>query len=145
MTHIIVFNVALLAACLYALAAGGGPERSAAGVFVLAAAASYLAPYRHFRELEIALFAIDLVTLIALGAIALRANRFWPLYVSALQLLTLAIHGAKAYQPALVHWMYGGASGKIAYPMILLLAIGVYRHRRRIADHGGDPDWSPSR
>ena len=88
------------------------------------------------------LSAIDLVTLVALAAIAARADRFWPLYVSALQLLTLGIHGVKAYQPALVHWMYGGASGKIAYPMLALLAVGVLRHRRRLTQHGSDPDWS---
>lgn len=38
--------------------------------------------------------------------------------------------------------MYGGASGKIAYPMIVLLVAGVVRHRRRLGDWGRDPDWS---
>ena len=143
MTHIIVFNLLLVAICGYALVGGGSPERATAAVFLIAALASYLAPYRHFRELEIALFAIDLVTFFALVAIALRADRFWPLYVSALQLLTIAIHGVKAYQPTLVNWMYGGASSKIAYPMIVLLAIGVMRHRVRIAGRGAEPDWTP--
>ncbi|HVF92932.1 MAG TPA: hypothetical protein VM900_01315 [Sphingomonas sp.] len=142
MTHIIVFNLLLVAACGYAFVAGGAPERLTAAVFLVAAAATYVAPYRQFREWEIALFAIDVATLVALAAIAARADRFWPLYVSALQLLTLGIHGVKAYQPALVHWMYGGASGKIAYPMLALLAVGVLRHRRRLTQHGSDPDWS---
>jgi hypothetical protein len=142
MTHIIVFNLLLGAACLYAFVRGGAPERLTAAVFAIAACASYYAPYSRYREVELALFAIDLVTLLALATIAARADRYWPLYVSALQLLTLAIHGAKAYEPGLVHWMYGGASGKIAYPMILLLAIGVFRHRRRLIEVGRDPDWS---
>ena len=142
MTHILVFNLLLCVACLYALTRGGAPERLTAGVFLIAACASYYAPFSRFREVEIALSAIDLATLVALAAIAARADRFWPLYVSALQLLTLAIHGAKAYQPDLVHWMYGGASGKIAYPMIVLLAIGVLRHRQRLSTLGRDPDWS---
>ena len=142
MTHILVFNLLLGIACFYALAWGGAPERLTAGVFLIAACASYYAPFSRYREMEIALSAIDLVTLVALAAIAARADRFWPLYVSALQLLTLGIHGAKAYQPDLVYWMYGGASGKIAYPMIVLLAIGVLRHRRRLSTLGNDPDWS---
>lgn len=142
MTHIIVFNLLLGAACLYAFTRGGAPERLTAAVFLIAACASYYAPFSRYRQVEMTLFAIDLVTLVALAVIAARADRFWPLYVSALQLLTLMIHGAKAYQPELVHWMYGGASGKIAYPMIVLLVIGVVRHRRRLGEWGRDPDWS---
>ncbi len=145
MTHILVFNALLLAACVYALVVGGAPERATAATFLVAAVASYLAPYRHFHSVEPALLAIDAMTLVALVVIAARANRFWPLYVSALQLLTLAIHGVKAYQPEFVYWMYGAASGKIAYPMLLLLALGVLRHRRRLIAVGSDPDWSPSR
>lgn len=143
MTHIIVFNALLIAACGYAAIAGGAPERATAAVFLIAAAATYVAPYRRFHEIETLLFLIDLAALVALAAIAARADRFWPLYVSALQLLALGIHGVKAYQPSLVYWMYGGASGKIAYPMVALLAIGVLRHRRRLHSAGSDPDWSP--
>lgn len=142
MTHIIVFNLLLGAACLYAITRGGAPERLTAIVFLIAACASYYAPFSRYREVELTLVAIDLLTLVALATIAARADRFWPLYVSALQLLTLAIHGAKAYQSSLVYWMYGGASSKIAYPMLLLLAIGVLRHRQRLGERGHDPDWS---
>lgn len=143
MTHILVFNALLIAACGYAAIAGGAPERATAAVFLVAAAATYVAPYRHFHQIEMLLFFIDLAALVALATIAARADRFWPLYVSALQLLAIGIHGVKAYQPGLVNWMYGGASGKIAYPMIALLAIGVLRHRRRLQHLGTDPDWSP--
>ena len=51
--------------------------------------------------------------------------------------------GVKAIQPALVPWMYAGASGKIAYPMLVLLAVGAVRHRKRVLRFGSDPDWSP--
>jgi hypothetical protein len=145
MTNILVFNLLLIAACGYAGIVGGAPERWTAAIFLVAAFASYVAPYERFREVELALLAIDVVTLIALVSVAVRADRYWPLYVSALQLLTLGIHGVKAYQPALVHWMYGGASGKIAYPMLVLLAVGALRHRRRLVATGIDPDWSPRR
>ncbi len=142
MTHILVFNLVLIVACGYALWVGGAPERVAALVFAGAAAASYAVPYSGFHVVEAPLFVIDLLTLIALALIALAANRFWPLYVTALQLLTVAVHAVKAYQPTLAFWMYGGAVGKMAYPTLVLLAIGVIRHRNRVARFGDDRAWS---
>ncbi len=142
MTHILVFNLVLIIACAYALWVGGAPERATALVFVGAAAASYAVPYSGFHIVEAPLFLIDLLTLLALVLIALAANRFWPLYVAAIQLLTVAVHAVKAYQPALAFWMYGGAIGKMAYPTLILLTIGVLRHRERVARFGADRAWS---
>lgn len=149
MTHILVFNLVLLATCGYALFAGGAPERWTATVFVTGALATFAVPDFYpsgpYRQVEPILLAIDAVMLCALVVVALRADRYWPLYVSALHLITLAIHGVKAVDPSLVPWMYAGASGKIAYPMLLMLAFGALRHRQRIALFGSDRDWSPLR
>ena len=92
--------------------------------------------------MQAVLLAIDIVTLLALVAIALTANRYWPLYVAALQLLTIAIHGVKAYDAQLPQWMYISANGKLAYPTLILLVAGVVRHRKRLGEWGRDPDWS---
>jgi len=143
-----LFNTMLLGACGYAFWAGGAPERWTALVFVLGAAATSVLPFQHhlsYRAVFWPLLCVDMAMLIGLIGIALRANRFWPLYVSALHLITIAIHGVKAFQPGLVPWMYAGASSKIAYPMLLLLAIGAWRHRHRIARFGSDRAWSPIR
>lgn len=146
MTHVFVFNVLLAASCLYALWAGGAPERLTALTFVLGAAATFVLPFQRgqsYYSVHWLILAIDAIMLIGLLAIAARADRFWPLYVSALHIITLGIHGAKAFQPTLVPWMYAGASSKIAYPMLVLLALGVLRHRYRLSRFGSDPDWSP--
>ncbi|MBI0473985.1 hypothetical protein D9601_01220 [Sphingomonas sp. MA1305] len=147
MTHVIVFNLTLLLTCAIAFYAGGAPERWTALVFILGAAATFVAPFsdalRPFGRLEPMLLLVDVAMLGGLVGIALRADRYWPLYVTALHFLAIAIHGVKAIQPTLVPWMYAGASGKIAYPMLLLLAVGAVRHRRRVARFGSDPDWSP--
>lgn len=147
MTHVIVFNLVLLLTCSIAVYAGGAPERWTAAVFLVGAAATFVAPFwdalRPFGRVEPMLLLVDLAMLAALVGIALRADRFWPLYVSALHAITIAIHGVKAIQPALVPWMYAGASSKIAYPMLFLLAAGAVRHRRRLARFGVDRDWSP--
>lgn len=149
MTHILVFNLVLLATCGYALFAGGAPERWTAILFVMGALATFAVPDFYpsgpYHQVEPILLAIDVAILLGLLGVALRADRYWPLYVSALHLITLAIHGVKAIQPSLVPWMYAGASGKIAYPMLLMLAIGALRHRQRKAQFGSDRDWSPLR
>ncbi len=147
MTHVILFNAILAAVCGYAFWAGGAPERWTASIFAAAAAATFVAPFynalRPYAQVEPMLLSVDVLMLFGLVAIALRADRFWPLYVSALHLIAIAIHGVKAFQPSLVPWMYAGASGKIAYPMLILLAVGAWRHRHRLAEFGSDRDWSP--
>ncbi|MCU6454785.1 hypothetical protein LPN01_11925 [Sphingomonas sp. A2-49] len=149
MIHIALFNVVLALVCGYAVRVGGAPERWTAFLFVTAAVATYLAPFynalRPFAQMEPMLLSVDLLMLLGLMGIAVRADRYWPLYVSALHLITIAIHGVKAFQPTLVPWMYAGASSKIAYPMLALLAIGAWRHRHRLARFGSDRDWSPLR
>ena len=148
MTHVILFNAVLLVACAIAFAIGGAPERWTAIVFLAGAMATFILPFRHhesWHSVHLEVLLVDVIVLCGLVGVALRADRFWPLYVSALHLITIAIHGVKAFQPALVPWMYAGASGKIAYPMLALLTIGAWRHRHRLAQYGRDRDWSPLR
>ncbi len=146
MTHVMLFNLLLLVACGYAFWAGGAPERWTALVFVAGAVATSMLPFQQqfsYHSVFWPLLSVDAAMLIGLIGIAVRANRFWPLYVSALHLITIAIHGVKAFEPSLVPWMYAGASSKIAYPMLALLAVGALRHRHRLARFGSDRDWSP--
>jgi len=145
MTHILVFNLALALVCGYALLTGGAPERLTALLFIVAGAATYLLPFYHresYHSVELMALLIDVAMLAGLVGIAAVADRFWPLYISALHLIAIAIHGVKAYQPDLVPWMYAAANAKIAYPMLVLLAIGAMRHRERLVRDGRDPDWS---
>ncbi|MCP3735232.1 hypothetical protein M9979_10160 [Sphingomonas sp. RP10(2022)] len=145
MTHVITFNIVLFAACALAFRLGGAPERYTALVFLIGSAATFLLPFEpheSFHSVDMLALGVDLGVLLGLVGIALYADRFWPLYVSALHVITIAIHGVKGFAPDLVPWMYAGASGKIAYPMLALLAIGALRHRRRIATFGSDRDWS---
>jgi hypothetical protein len=141
MTHILIFNFVLLGVCAFALVAGGGPERATAMVFLTAACSSYLVLQNDALHFEPKLVAIDLVALASLTAIALCANRFWPMYVSALQLITVAVHGVKVYDPSLATWMWMAAAGKLAYPTLVLLVIGVARHRERAERFGVDRSW----
>jgi hypothetical protein len=138
--------IALLAGTvLYAFRTGGRPERWTAAMFVIAGLLTLLLhspwPVRYVG-LETSVLIVDAALLVALLAIALHADRFWPLAMAALQTMAVAAHvakaldvrlGAGAYQQALVVW---------SYATLPLLALGVWRRGRRVAQGRDDRDWS---
>lgn len=144
--RIIVFNVIQLAACLYALRRGGAPERWTAWLMAGAAVATALQPYRvgrSFYGVEWPVLMIDTAMLLGLVALAARADRFWPLWIAALQLIAIGIHGVRAIDATILPRVYNRAESRIAYGMIVLLVIGTWRHWRRKAAGAEDRDWSP--
>jgi hypothetical protein len=78
---------------------------------------------------------IDLLVLIALVAVALRSDRFWPLWVAGLQLTISLSHVLKAIQPDLLPLAYAAAERFWSYPTLIILFIGAWRqHQRRISE-----------
>lgn len=144
MTHIIVFNIALLAVCGFALLRGGAPERLVALLLTAAALASLVSGSLDFRfsDVERDLLIIDIALLTALIPIALRANRFWPMWLTSLHTIAVAVHGVRAYLPELPDWTYSRAVSLIAYPMLLILFVGAQRHHARARMRGSEPSWS---
>jgi hypothetical protein len=144
----VVFALVLFGSLAYAGWRGRAPERLTAALFLLAAVGTGLLPQNdgtHFERFYTQDFFVDAVLLLALVPIALRANRFWPLWVVSLQFLTLGIHMVKAYDPLVLPIVYAWAASKMAYPMLGLLAAGTWRLRARIHAHGAEDDWSPLR
>jgi hypothetical protein len=90
------------------------------------------------------MFIVDLGTLAAFLVLALRAERFWPLWISALQLLGTSGHLVKLMDPGVVPRAYAFAAIFWSYPMLLLLALGTYRHQRRLKRFGTDRSWARS-
>lgn len=141
MIHILIFNFIQVAICLYAFIRGGRPERVAAILLLAAAAGTFAVPYETMRSYTIVDrlgVGIDLALLCGLVALALFANRFWPIWLAALHLLAIASHGIKAAEPTFFPWLYAFMTAKMAYPMLLILLIGTMRHRRR----GEELDWA---
>ena len=140
--------LAILVLCLgYAILRGGAPERLCAAIFVMAYILSTIAqsgPAVRFEWVEVGVFAVDLAVLLALLVLAMRANRFWTLWVAALQIIGTAGHGVKLADPDVMRSGYAIALALWAYPQLLLLVIGTWNHRRRLARNGADPSWSSS-
>ncbi|HEX8534774.1 MAG TPA: hypothetical protein VF662_11450 [Allosphingosinicella sp.] len=147
MDHKLIFW-ALTALCGgYALLRGGAPERIGAATIILGSLLTVAlgsAWADRFEYVEVGVFLVDVVVLAVFVLLAVFADRFWPLWVSALQAIGVLAHLARALEPNLMPWAYGVALAMGVYPMLLLLALGTWRHRKRLAAGAADPSWSRS-
>lgn len=145
MLRIAIFLILLLGICGYALWRGGAPERIAAGAMLAATVGSALArsevQYR-FVDIEVGLFTIDALLLIILFAVALRADRGWPILVCALHLGTVGAHAIKLIAPDMIRVTYVVMVTAWSWPMVIALGIGTWRHCDRMKSQGYDLDWS---
>jgi hypothetical protein len=143
----LLFLACLTATCVYAWAAGGAPERIGAALFAGGSIITFVTvsavPIR-FRDVEIGVFVVDVVTFLAFVLLALRANRFWPLWVSALLGLGVVSHLAILLHPRVIPWAYAVVLSIWSYPILLTIALGTLRHRQRRIANGADPSWTPS-
>jgi hypothetical protein len=143
------FALLLCAACGYALWKGGQPERLTAAALVIGVVFtdyvdSPVGPVR-WTSLETGVLLVDVAVLIAWGAIALRAERFWPIWFTAMHAIAVAGHAIKILDPDFIRLGYAFAIAFWSYPMLLILAGATWCHRRRLARYGADPDWSEPR
>jgi hypothetical protein len=139
-----VYLALLIGCCLYALARGGTPERAAVGILVSAVAATVLSPatgVHRFYQLELNLLVIDSALFIAMAALAMKAQRYWTMWLAAVKLNTVITH-LLILSPSLMPWSYAVANAAWSYPSPLLIAIGAVRHRQRLKRYGVDPAWS---
>jgi hypothetical protein len=130
------FRVLLALVALYAFMRGSRDERHVCVVLVLGVIATHLAwsPVRQrFAGLETDVMLVDMVVFAGFLWVALRSNRFWPLWIAGLQLTTILGHLMKAIDLGLFPRAYGGALMFWSYPILAILAIGTWRtHRRSI-------------
>jgi len=132
--HYIIFWAFLLLTCGYALWRGRKYEQLSALVFIAASIASLLshAPAQErYIGIETSDLVIDLAVLAALLGIALRSDRFWPLWVAGLQLTVTVSHVMKAIKPDLMPFAYAAAERFWSYPILLILFAGAWRQQRR--------------
>lgn len=136
--HWMIFWIVLLASCGYALWRGRKYERLAAMVFIAATVLSILARsplHGRYSGIEISDLVIDSAVLVAVVAIALVSDRFWPLWAAGLQLVDSMSHMLKAIQPSLIPAVYGAAERFWSYPILLILLVGAWRqHHRAMAE-----------
>jgi hypothetical protein len=140
------FYYTLLLLCWsYAALRGGAPERIGATVILagsLLTLATLSTRSSSYGSVETGVFVVDLACLTAFLVLALRAERFWPTWVAALQLLGTSGHLVKLVDPTLLPRAYAFAAIFWTYPMLLLLVLGTWRHQQRLKRFGVDRSWS---
>lgn len=136
----LAYWIVLLAVSAYAFAFGRLDERWAAAICVAATIGSMLlhSPLSsRYSNVEMGLLIVDLLALAGFTFIALRSDRYWPLWVAGLQLTTLLAHVLKAVDFALVPQIYAAAARFWVYPIFLIIVIGTWRSQQR--HRFGDP------
>jgi len=135
MPRYIIFWAILVVTCGYALWRGRKYEQLAAAICIVASVTSVFAHtplHQRYAGLEIGDLVIDTAVLLAFVAIALRSDRFWPLWVAGLQLTISLSHIFKALDVGLVPTVYAAAERFWSYPTLVIIAVGAWRqHRRR--------------
>jgi hypothetical protein len=130
----LVFDIFLLVSCVIAWFRGGDPEKKAAIMLFLAALLSWIVVERGenmFSHVEWRLFLVDLALAIALLVLAISADRYWPMWLTAFQIVSLLMHPAFGLSQSKMAFAYAIAAIAWSYPMLMILIVGTIRHRRR--------------
>ncbi|MBA4354189.1 MAG: hypothetical protein C0409_05805 [Novosphingobium sp.] len=145
MTLIWTFRLVIAVIVLFAFRKGGEPEKLVAAVLVTTSA---LDLGNHAMFGEPAFFAvnpghlvIDTWAMIALMWIALRANRGWPLWVSAAQIIVVLGHLSKIIELSLVRYGYFAMTQMPLNIQAIVLMLGTAAHIRRTELIGHYHSW----
>jgi hypothetical protein len=127
-----IWTISMLAVCAFTYWRGGWPERVASTAMVVGSLASGLVENRSdWGATQWGDLVIDVAYLGLMLWLALRSDRYWPLWAAAFQLLSVVIYlarmadrriGAHAPLSATVIW---------SYLILVTITIGAWLHWRR--------------
>lgn len=129
------FRILLILVAAYAFWRGRRDERQVGLILVLGVIATELVlpPVRErFAAVETNLMLVDIAVFAGFLWVALRSDRFWPLWIAGLQLTAILGHLLKTVDSDLFSRAYAAALVFWAYPMLLILAVGTWRGERRM-------------
>ena len=134
MDRLLIYHALLFGACGYALIRGRTDARIVAAVFLVGDFATYALRSQitgGYSSVETGVLAVDVLAFLGFTYAALISDRFWPLWVSGLQLTTSMGHLLKAVDTSLLPLAYAAALRFWAYPILIILAVGTWRSQRR--------------
>ncbi len=144
----VLFWALAITCCGYGAIYGGRSGRQVAVVYLLAITATIPANRMQvdWMHTHWPVFLVDLGLGIALYVIAMRSQRYWPLWIMGFHLITITSHLSAAVSPSMASKFYFGLATFWSIPKLLTIVIGVTLDRKGgITDHGLDyPRNSPS-
>ncbi|MBB3764428.1 hypothetical protein [Sphingomicrobium lutaoense] len=132
-----LFWTLLIIVALYAMVRGNGEQKLAATACVLAAilTVALVSPLsERYGRVEVGVALVDMALLAVFVGIALRSQRFWPLWIAGLHLTASLSHLMKASRLDLLPQAYAAAEKFWSYPILLIIAVAVWRFRKRIGE-----------
>ena len=146
--------LAVIVLAIVAWRRGGGPERWSA--LVLLGMIAVLTIYKTlstptqtwiahlFGSVGLLFVATDLLAMMLLVAIAVMANRFYPIVLAGCQLVSMMTHFASSLLRKDYPFAYALFNILPFYCMIAVLTVGVWAHLRRARRLGSYPSWRGS-
>lgn len=125
--------------CAGAILRGGASERAGGLIILFGWGATVVVMDPGWWRAPGPVLAVDFLVLVALVALALRSERYWPLWAAGFHLLAVATHLARSLDPDLNPWAY--ITGEIlwGYLLVTSLAIGTWgawRQTRQLTNEG---------
>lgn len=128
----LLFWTTLALSCVYVAWAGERDEKICIAAYALASVASTYAisplPAR-LHAMEWSMFGIDLALLLVFLIFVVRSKRYWPLWTTGMQVVSLV--GYTAVVSAVRPWTGGMTLGIIAYAILATIVVGARRSARR--------------
>lgn len=145
MSLILACKIAAAAVLLMALYKGDEPERLVAIILITATLTDMVNHTLFGEPVFIALnpghLVIDSWTTVALFWVALRANRGWPMWACAAQLILMVAHMAKLTELSLVRFGYFAMTQLPVIIQTVALLTGTIAHVRRTERVGRYQAW----
>lgn len=117
----------MLAIGMFALAKGGKPERIGAATMLMAWFLSILSQnYIGYAGVQWPMFVIDLVVLGVFVALVWKSPRSWPVWASALQLLTVVSHVMVFMKMKPTVSAFYTVLNMTAYGIMIAIAVGAF-------------------
>ena len=120
------FGLTLMAlVCGAAAWRGGWEERTTAMAFMIAWMTTLLGRDQAWIGTQWGTLAVDAVLLGFLVAVAMRSDKYWPLFAAGFQLLAVVTHVARIVDAQVGAWAYATAAVIFSQLTVFALAAGV--------------------
>lgn len=124
----------MLLSCGYACWCGGWAERGNALITLAAVMISIIAEQdtsTSWRNPMITVWVVDMAVSASFFLIAVKSDRFWPVWSFGFASATVVAHIARLLSPGLPYLVYFRTEGLWAYPALAAMVVGTWSHRPR--------------
>lgn len=133
-----LFWILTVACWVYALRCGGLTARWGFVLFVLGVVATMFAQGLADRQglepiwtgVNLPLFLVDFLYLVGLYVLALKSDRYWPIWSAGFQLVSVLTHLGPLIDPETRPTLYRGLESVWVLPILLTMIIGIAKDRR---------------